>query len=489
MMDTILQENVISFKEFEQKVFNAICELGRNLTTEALAKYDDELAKSRNVKDYRDKGVRKTSIKTVYGSVEYARRVYKHINEAGQTEYMFLLDEAMKMDKIGLISTNLAEKVVEAVTQLSYRATANDVSRMTGQSISHGGAWNLVQVLGEKICQEEETLVSNMKKDDLKGEIETPILFEEVDGVHINMQGKDRPPKKKKREMKVSIAYSGWKADGKNNNTLVNKMMTAGFDTPKEFHQKREAMIKQKYNTDEIKVRILNGDGADWIKAPYEEETIFQLDQFHIYQAIIRNIKDKVVQKQIRTLIEALKIQEAFEYIEMYADSVATNDKSNKTEENARKLLEYLKKNEAGIVPYNKRGIQLPKELEGIVYKGLGTLENHNCTVITLRMKHRRASWSIQGANNMAKILVRKENKTLYKTIERYMDAIITSDKCEEIIEILSAAKTPNIDGKGNKDGNIRKGHLPLRDSLMTESRKAFLGMFDMKNFDKLTYR
>ncbi len=73
-----------------------------------------------------------------------------------------------------------------------------------------------------------------------------------------------------------------------------------------------------------------------------------------------------------------------------------------------------MKKNEEGIVPYNKRGIQLPKEPEGIVHKGFGTLENHHCTVITLRMKHRRASLSIKGANNMAESLVRKENKTLH---------------------------------------------------------------------------
>ncbi len=104
-------------------------------------------------------------------------------------------------------------------------------------------------------------------------------------------------------------------------------------------------------------------------------------------------------------------------------------------------------------------------------------------------MKHRRASWSIKGANNIAKILVRKENKTLYQTIERYLNAIITTDKCEEVIEILSAAKTPIYDGKGNSDGNVRKGHLPMRDGLMTESRKAFVKMFDMKSFDKLSYR
>lgn len=38
----------ISFKEFEQKIFASVCELAKNLTTEALTKYDDELAKRRN---------------------------------------------------------------------------------------------------------------------------------------------------------------------------------------------------------------------------------------------------------------------------------------------------------------------------------------------------------------------------------------------------------------------------------------------------------
>ncbi len=42
------------------------------------------------------------------------------------------------------------------------------------------------------------------------------------------------------------------------------------------------------------------------------------------------------------------------------------------------------------------------------------------------------------------------------------MDTIITPDKCDKIIETLSAEKTPNFDGKGNKDGSISKGHLPM---------------------------
>ena len=35
-------------------------------------------------------------------------------------------------------------------------------------------------------------------------------------------------------------------------------------------------------------------------------------------------------------------------------------------------------------------------------------------------MKHRRMRWSESGANNLAKLLCRKENKNLIETVERY---------------------------------------------------------------------
>ncbi len=69
-----------------------------------LETYDEELAASRDTKQYRDKGKRRTTIKTVYGSVEYQRKVYKTLMENGETAYIYLLDEALQMDKIGLIS-------------------------------------------------------------------------------------------------------------------------------------------------------------------------------------------------------------------------------------------------------------------------------------------------------------------------------------------------------------------------------------------------
>lgn len=82
------------------------------------------------------------------------------------------------------------------------------------------------------------------------------------------------------------------------------------------------------------------------------------------------------------------------------------------------------------------------------MYKGMGIQETQNCTVITLRMKHRRMRWSVNGANNLAKALYRKENKELVKTINRYTDGLAYTMQMQEIIETLSAAKAPKKDEK-----------------------------------------
>ena len=130
-----------------------------------LESYDKELAEGRDKKIYRDKGTRNTSIKTVYGEVSYSRRVYRTKNEEGQVEYIYLLDQAMQMDKIGLISTNLAEKIALTITESPYRVTADIINETCGQYISPQGVWNLVQRLGERIDEEETHAVQQMNAD------------------------------------------------------------------------------------------------------------------------------------------------------------------------------------------------------------------------------------------------------------------------------------------------------------------------------------
>ena len=161
MMETILQENRISFKEFEKKIFQFVCGMGQEIAKTMLENYDDHLAKTRDKREYRDKGKRTTTVKTLFGEVTYERRVYQTKTDKGETAYVYLLDSEMQLEKIGLISTNLAEQILQTVTETPYRSTAEIITNTCGQSISHGGVWRMVQKLGEKISKEE---TENLKK-------------------------------------------------------------------------------------------------------------------------------------------------------------------------------------------------------------------------------------------------------------------------------------------------------------------------------------
>ena len=78
MMDTIIKENKITFKELEQNIFRNICKIGQKCTREFLEEYDKHLMKERDHLKYRNKGYRKTTIKTGLMIL----RLYRSITDA-----------------------------------------------------------------------------------------------------------------------------------------------------------------------------------------------------------------------------------------------------------------------------------------------------------------------------------------------------------------------------------------------------------------------
>ena len=57
------------------------------------------LSKERDASKYRNKGKRNTSVKTVYGEVEYERRVYQTRLADGTKAHVYLLDRYMGVEK------------------------------------------------------------------------------------------------------------------------------------------------------------------------------------------------------------------------------------------------------------------------------------------------------------------------------------------------------------------------------------------------------
>lgn len=215
--------------------------------------------------------------------------------------------------------------------------------------------------MGERVVEEEQHLVQEMNGSRLKPENTINVLFEEMDGVWLKMQGKDHKSMPK-QEMKVSTIYEGIDVSNPNRKVLSGKKTLAGMEKSTEFHEKREAQIRSIYDADEIEYRILNGDGGSWIKDPCEPDTVVQLDRFHIYQEIRKKInRDKEAQKDVEALFEAEMADEMFEYLEMYINSVDTDEEKDKRAKNARDLYQYLSNNREGLIPYQHRGIELPE--------------------------------------------------------------------------------------------------------------------------------
>lgn len=485
-MNNIVEKDSLTFKDIEKEIFKYVCQIAVEITQKVLLEYDKKLMQERDTSRYRHKGYKANHIRCVYGDVPYERVVYATYDESGKQEFVYLLDEALRMDTVGKMSLNLVESIVSAASKMSFRDAAEEINRNTEAGITFQSAWNVVQKFGDKLEEEEAALIRDYEKGAIETGKEVPVLFEEADGVFLYLQGKDRPKHMSGKEIKVSTCYEGWNEQGE----LVGKVMSAGFEDGKTFQKLREATIKTKYNTEEAVLRVLNGDGAGWVKACEDPDTVFQLDRFHIYQKILKSIRDREMQSRLKNLYDACKTDELLESIQIYADSIAAGEEKNSGEKKAQELYEYLSGNKEYLLSYQDReGIKIPKAPEGLIYKNLGTQENQNCSIITLRMKNKKGSWSISGGGHMAKILVRFANKSIWDDIFHYKDAVIESDKEPVILNILSAAKAPKADGKGNKTGNVMTGHILYREAEMTFSRKALLRIFDNQNFTQLVYR
>ena len=171
----IVLGNEINFNQLEREIYEYGCEVARNIMEQVVEVLDNQLAKERDRTRYRDKGKRKTSIKTLMGEVEYKRRVYQQESETGIKEYVYLLDGALELNKIGLFSGNLAQLIVESASNESFRKTANAIGSTTGQSISHGGVWNVIQAVGAKLDAEEKHLAKAAAQECYQGEKERKI--------------------------------------------------------------------------------------------------------------------------------------------------------------------------------------------------------------------------------------------------------------------------------------------------------------------------
>ena len=71
----------INFYELEKRIYKLVCEFGCEILKNVLENQDKEIMKNRDKKEYRHKGYKSNTIKTVMGEVEYKRAVYLKENK------------------------------------------------------------------------------------------------------------------------------------------------------------------------------------------------------------------------------------------------------------------------------------------------------------------------------------------------------------------------------------------------------------------------
>lgn len=407
-------EEKLTISEFEKRIFRLFLALGCEAMRLALEQADRQIAETRNKKEYRDKGYRKTVIKTLMGEVEYQRHVYLFTGEsADKPTTVYLLDEAIGMSTIGHYSESVCQMAVESACETAYRHVAEFISEMTGLAISHQAAWNIVWKIGEQEQHRVEELAEDAEEQKGTGQYQTHVLYEEMDGVYLSLQGKDREINGPSKEMKVSIAYSGVSVDKNGRRRLANKVAYAGFESREDFKRHTEGVVAGYYDVSSIDRRIFNSDGGLWIQRSMVPGCTFQLDQYHRNKAVRTYVRDREKQKLILSLLREKKVDDALSVIEAYGNS--TEDKTE--QENFAKLYSYFKNNRHALIPYYERRKRYPETNAGQEPARCGSMESNIFTLIGNRMKHNRTVWSIAGANNLAALLVLKHTGMLGKAM------------------------------------------------------------------------
>ncbi len=87
-----LNDKGLDFKTLKQRIYRTVCEIACDVLKDILGSLDKMLMATQDTCQYRHKGIKKTHINMVMGTMEYGRRIYECHNEHGKKKYIHLSD-------------------------------------------------------------------------------------------------------------------------------------------------------------------------------------------------------------------------------------------------------------------------------------------------------------------------------------------------------------------------------------------------------------
>ena len=388
------EDQTIEEVDWEEQSYREGCAYAREQAKRRLQTLDDELLDCKP-KGLNVEGFRNRTVVTRFGEVVVRRRMYRD----GDGNTMFALDDYLGWKPRQQASPSLTESIVSMASAVPFRMANKMVSDLTAGVLSPMTVHRLLSGVGQSAMDDEydrwESCFEH-GEDVCDGQQQADVLYIEADGVWVHLQREDR----KHYEVKSGIAYRGWRSVGDDRYELVDKRVYAHASEEIPFWEGAGIEWGKQYALDGVKLFVVGGDGANWIRSGTEEfgNAIFQLDGFHLSRACGRGYGGEIGP----AIYDAIRSgSESFARALMSAAVPAETT-------TAIRDREYVESNLSNGVDWRNRVPNAPPDA-----RSLGAMESNGDKLTANRMKKRGMSWTIRGAHRMSKVIQLSRNGEL----------------------------------------------------------------------------
>jgi hypothetical protein len=381
------------------------------------------------IKRYRDKALsiehkRTVCYSTGLGKIRIKRRQYR--DQDGK--YYYPLDQLFDMKKYQHTTSVVKDFALKLAADTTFRKSEEILRKMTAVDISH-------QTIHRQLARVADTYLERKEQENRwfsnTGELPNSEskkinrIFMEADGVMLSLQRS----KARKTEVKLGIAYEGWKEVGKDRYQTVNKIVHADIAGSDTFWTGMALKLHRKYDLAGVKDIIVGGDGGAWIKdgVGYFGGR-FQLCRYHLNREIRYKLGSD--ENTIKTLQSSIN-NEDIATIYRTLNETALREKGEKGKE-IKKLYRYIRTNASGLKDYRQAANR-------DVLRRTGAIEGNIDKLIVRRMKNQGMSWTVEGIRRMLAVrFLSREDKLgdwLYSADAKHKKYGITPKRLNRVMD------------------------------------------------------
>jgi hypothetical protein len=383
-------------EKLDESIYQSMQGMGTALYGAILQGIDDGLCET-TPEGWKNMGREKRTIMTCVGSITYKRRIYKDTTGKRRKP----VDEVLGLEPYGRYSPGVEQKGSYLASELPYRETADILSWLIRNHVSHSTIGRMIRTVGATLQAEEQERLEQVFEKGARlepGHIPAKVLYGESDGVFVPLQREA----KKKVEVRVGVLYTGKKVIGVGRKALENKVVVTKI--VKNSQEWQETILKTAYEHFDLSKTaqmVVGGDGNSWVKQSFDLlglPTVFVLDRYHLYRNARRAFgHTHKTETWIRKICEG--------DIEMVLSEMMTVIAKSppRKADGMKAYIKYLINNRDGLLDPDCRSHLRP----GL--GNLGGIEGNVDKLVVRRLKGRGRSWRLDGVKAMLAVCRHKE--------------------------------------------------------------------------------